>query len=209
MSLYLLHYASIDDQDAAIVTDLDGRDKLDIQTPTRPNLHVDEFYRARNADAGAALGVTRGYAEMAVTNSYTAHRGESLLTWASIYDRQKKLERELLDWLGERVIAHGIELGAIPAAAPADWRHLISWEMPEMPAIDEQRAVDANVSALKAGLTTYREQLGSDWREKLIEYGAEVDEIRRLNLPLSILETVSGAPSGYRDNPDNNANTEE
>lgn len=200
------HYDSIDSLDSAIVTYLAGKDRMDIQTPARPNLHVDEFYRARIADGGAALGVTRGYTEMSVTNSYTAHRGESLITWASIHDRQKNLERELLDWLAVKVIERAIERGELSAPSASEdaenWRHLVSWDLPEMPAIDEQRSVNAQVSALKAGLVTYRELLGSDWKEKLIEYGREVDEIRKLNLPLSILETVSGALAAEpKDNP--------
>ena len=192
------HYSSIDDQDSAIVTYLDGRDKLDIQTPTRPNLHVDEFYRARNSDAGAALGITRGYAEMAVTNSYTAHRGESLITWASIYDRQKNLERELLDWLAVKVLERAIERGDLAQPGPdaAGWRDLVSWDMPTMPAIDEKAAVEAQSASLKAGLSTYKDLLGSEWDEKLEELAREVDKIRSLGLPIAILETVSGAPAG-------------
>jgi len=191
------HYSSIDDDDSAIVTYLDGRDKLDIQTPTRPNLHVDDFFRARNADAAAALGLARGYAEMAVTNSYTAHRGESLLTWAAIYDRQKNLERELLDWLADKVLTRAILEGEIPApsAEAADWRNLISWDLPTMPAIDEKASVDAAAASLKAGLTTYKEQLGSDWDEKLAELAREVNLAKKLGLPLAVLETVSGAPA--------------
>jgi capsid protein len=197
------HYQSIDDNDSAIVTYLDGRDKLDIHDPQRPNLDMQEFYRARNSDAAAALGVARSHSEMSVQSSYTAFRGESLMTWSAIRDRQKQLERTLLDWLADKVIAYGLRIGAIPPA-PAGWSELVSWELPEMPAIDESRAINAQVAALKAGLTTYRELLGSDWKEKLQEYGREVDEIRRLNLPLSILETVSGAPAGEpRDNPGN------
>jgi len=199
------HYQSIDDNDSAIVTYLDGRDKLDIHDPQRPNLDMQEFYRARNSDAAAALGLAGGYAEMRVTNSYTAHRGETLLTWDAIHDRQKQLERSLLDWLAAKVIERGIRIGAVPPAPTSAWRDLVSWDLPEMPAIDERRAVDSKVAALKAGLTTYRELLGSDWKEKLQEYGREVDEIRRLNLPLSILETVSGAPAtggDTKDNPD-------
>lgn len=198
------HYASIDSTDSAIVTYMEGRDRLDIQTPTRPNLHVDEFYRARNCDAAASMGLSRGYSELAVTNSYTAHRGESLMTWESIYERQRHLAHSLLDWLADKVITRGIELGAVPPPPESAraWRTQVSWELPTMPAIDEQRSVDAQVTALKAGLVNYRDLLGSDWKEKLAEYGREVAEIRSLDLPLSVLETVSGALAETRDNPD-------
>lgn len=203
------HYASIDSTDSAIVTYMQGKDRLDIQTPTRPNLHVDEFYRSRNNDAAASMGLSRGYSELAVTNSYTAHRGESLMTWESVYERQRHLAHSLLDWLADKVITRGIELGAVPVPSSAsgaadNWRHLVSWELPTMPAIDERRAVDAQVTALKAGLVTYRDLLGSDWKQKLAESGREVDFIRALDLPLSIMETVSGAPAGEtKDTPDN------
>lgn len=203
------HYQSIDDNDAAIVTYLDGRDKLDLHDPQRPNLDMQDFYRARNADAAAALGIARSHAEMSVQTSYTAFRGESLMTWSSIGDRQKRLARTLLNWLAEKVIAHGIAIGSVPAAAPEDWREKISWELPEMPAIDEQRAVEAKIAALKAGLVTFRDLLGSDWKEKLAEYSEEVAYIRSQNLPLSVLETVSGAPAGEpRDNPDSTSTDE-
>lgn len=190
------HYDSIDSTDSAIVTYLNGKDRMDVHTPTRPNLHVDEFFRSRNADAASALGLARGYAEMAVTNSYTAHRGESLLTWSAIYDRQKHLERTLLDWLAVKVIEHGMAVGAIPSAAPSDWRTRVSWEMPTMQPIDERTSVEAQASALKSGLTTYKELLGSDWADKLRQLATEKNLAEELGLPLSILETVSGAPAG-------------
>lgn len=200
------HYSSIDSQDSAIVTYLEGKDRLDIQTPTRPNLHVDDFYRSRNADAAAALGLARSNAEMSVQSSYTAFRGESIMTWRKIKNRQKKLERALLDWLAEKVISRGIEIGELPAPPESAraWRTLISWGMPQMEPIDEQRAVDANATALKAGLKTYREILGSEWDEKLMELAREVELIKQYHIPVSILETVSGAPAGsdYKDNPD-------
>ena len=189
------HYQSIDDDDSAIVTYLDGRDKLDIHDPQRPNLDMQTFYRERNADAAASLGLAGGYAEMRVTNSYTAHRGESLLTWSAIYDRQKQLERTLLDWLAVRVIEYGIKHGHVPAAVPDGWRTLISWDLPTMPAIDEKTSIDAQSAALKSGLTTYRELLGSDWEEKMRQLAKELKLARELELPISPLETVSGAPA--------------
>jgi len=191
------HYQEIDDNDSAIVTYLDGRDRLDIHDPQRPNLHTDEFYRSRNSDAAAALGLARGYAEMSVTNSYTAHRGESLLTWSSIYDRQKRLERTLLDWLAVKVIEYGVLHGFIPApaASAGDWRHSVSWELPSMPPIDEKVAIEANAAALKSGQMSYRDLLGSDWKEKFDQLADELDYARSRNLPLSVLETVSGAPA--------------
>lgn len=189
------HYQSIDDEDSAIVTYLDGRDKLELHDPQRPNLDMQTFYRERNADAAASLGLAGGYAEMRVTNSYTAHRGESLLTWSAIYDRQKHLERTLLDWLAIRVIEYGMEHGFISAAAPDGWRTLVSWDLPTMPPIDEKTSIDAQSAALKSGLTTYRELLGSDWEDHMRELAAELKLARELELPISPLETVSGAPA--------------
>jgi capsid protein len=189
------HYQSIDDDDSAIVTYLDGRDKLDIHDPQRPNLDMQTFYRERNADAAASLGLAGGYAEMRVTNSYTAHRGESLLTWSAIYDRQKQLERTLLDWLAVRVIEYGIQHNHIPVPPAEPWQNLVSWDLPEMPAIDEKTSIDANAAALKSGLTTYRELLGSDWEEKMRQLAKELKLARELELPISPLETVSGAPA--------------
>lgn len=191
------HYQTLDSLDSAIVTYMNGKDRLDVQTPTRPNLHVDEFFRARTADAAAALGVARSHAEMKVETSYTAFRGESLMTWSSVYKRQRNLKRVFLDWLAEKVIDRAIGLGELsaPSSAASAWRRKITFELPTMPAIDEKAAVEAQAAALKAGLTTYRQELGSDWAEKHAELAREVEQARALGLPISILETVSGAPA--------------
>ena len=202
------HYQSIDNDDSAIVTYLDGRDKLDFHDPQRPNLDIQTFYKERNSDAAASLGLAGGYAEMRVTNSYTAHRGESLLTWSSIYDRQKHLERTLLDWLAVRVIEYGMEHGFVPAAAPDGWRTLISWDLPTMPPIDEKTSIDAQSAALKSGLTTYRDLLGSDWEDHMRELAAELKLARELELPISPLETVSGAPAPTEENTNQSASAD-
>ena len=145
---------------------------------------------------------------MRVTNSYTAHRGESLLTWSAIYDRQKQLERTLLDWLAIRVIEYGMEHGFIPAAAPDGWRTLVSWDLPTMPPIDEKTSIDAQSAALKSGLTTYRELLGSDWEDHMRELAAELKLARELELPISPLETVSGAPAPTEENTNQSASAD-
>lgn len=204
------HYASIDSTDSAIVTYMEGRDRMDIHTPTRPNLHTDEFFKARNADAAAALGLARSHSEMYVQSSYTAFRGESLMTWESIYDRQKNLTRELLDWLAVKVIERAMDEGRLsrPSSEALDWRDRITWDLPKMPAIDEKAAVEAQAAALKAGLATYKDLLGSEWDEKFDQLSREVEIIRSLGIPVSILETVSGAPAEPKDNPDNTATEE-
>jgi D-serine dehydratase len=61
--------------------------------------------------------------------------------------------------------------------------------MPEVNPVDYETAVE---KSLKNGTTDYSELLGPDWRKRLSALSEQVNEIRDLGLPLSILEAKSG-----------------
>ena len=62
-----------------------------------------------------------------------------------------------------------------------------------MPSVDEQKEQSALAQKLKNGQTTFRKLLGPAWREQLEQFSEEIAYARKLNLPLSIFETVAGA----------------
>lgn len=190
----LERYRNFEEDGGAIVEYLQEGDSIDFHDATRPNLDTTAFYDHMNDTAGAAMGLAAGYTRMKVTNSYTAHRAESLLTWGAVRNYQKIAEWQYLDWIAEKVIDRAIRRGDVPPA-PAGWRRKISWALPEMPAIDPQKDVAAVATKLKNGLTTYRQELGPDWRNTLTELASELAEIRELGIPAAILETVAGAPA--------------
>ena len=159
----------------------------------RPNANIPAFLDWSSDLAGHAFGVGHAYARLRADSSYTAFRGDMVLTWSSWTDNQQFLEDAFSDWVARRAIRWGMARGEVPAAAPRGWETGIAWQYPKMPSVDEQREVAATSGKLNNGLTTYRDILGPSWREQLTQFSEEIRLIRELGLPLSVLETVAGA----------------
>lgn len=179
-------------------------DKINFANIDRPNVHLAEFIEAVLGHAGASMGLARAYTILRADSSYTAFRGDMVLSWATFYMLQKWLERDYADWVAVRAIGWAIRNGQVPAMAPG-WERAISWSWPKMPNVDELKEESAIKQALKNGTTDFSKQLGPDWRKKLEAFSEQVNEIRRLNLPLSILETIGGVtePTGNNENQGN------
>jgi len=161
----------------------------------RPNVDVATFFNELGDAAGASQGLTQGFTRMAVSSSYTAHRGETVLTYAHLRNYRKRMEHQLLDWIGERVIRRAVRKGLVPAPTDPRWMFRISWEFPAQDSIDPERQAKADFQRLKNGETTFAELLGPDWRGKFRELSAELAEAKALWLPLDIFDTVAGAPA--------------
>ena len=70
-----------------------------------------------------------------------------------------------------------------------------------MPHVDEAREEAAIQNALKNGTQDYSILLGPDWRNKFTALSEQLEEARRLKLPLSVFETVSGGAIEPLDKP--------
>lgn len=158
----------------------------------RPNSNMPGFLDYTTDVAGSALGMGHAYSRLRADTSYTAFRGDMVMTWMSFRDFQQFLEDSFSDWAARCAIRHGMETGAIPAAAPEGWEGEIAWQYPRMPSVDEQKEQAALQLKLKNGLTTFRDILGPSWREQLTQFAEEIDFARKLNLPLSVLESLPG-----------------
>jgi len=166
-------------------------DKINFADIDRPNIHLAEFIEAVLGHAGASVGLARAYTILRADSSYTSFRGDMVLSWATFYALQKWIERDYADWVAKKAITWAIRTGAVDEPA-AGWDRSISWSWPRMPNVDELKEESAIKQALKNGTTDFSKQLGPDWRKRLAAYAEQVNEIRRLNLPLSVLETIGG-----------------
>lgn len=158
----------------------------------RPNANMPGFLDYTTDVAGSALGMGHAYSRLRADTSYTAFRGDMVMTWMSFRDFQQFLEDSFSDWVARCAIRHGMETGAIPSTAPEGWEDGIAWQYPRMPSVDEQKEQAALQLKLKNGLTTFRDILGPSWREQLAQFAEEIDFARKLNLPLSVLEALPG-----------------
>lgn len=185
-------YKNIESVTGGCTEYLEEGDEMLFPDINRPNLDVSSFYDHRGDSAGASVGLARGFTRLSVGNSYTAHRGETGMTWKHIRNRQKLNEWNWLDWLAVRVLERDIVLGLLPPG-PENWQTKISWAFPEPDPIDPQKEALADHQKQKNGNLDFRELLGPDWREKFEALADQIEYARSLNLPLSILETVAGA----------------
>lgn len=176
---------------------VDSGDEIVFPDIKRPNTAIAPFIEAVLGYAGASMGLARAYSLMRADSSYTAFRGDMILSWASaFYPLQKWLERRYADWVARKVLGWAQRKGKIKPL-PAGWDRSISWKWPVMPAVDALKEEHGRREALKNGTLDYSDLLGPDWAKRFESLAKQLDEARRLNLPLSPFEQKSGgaAPS--------------
>jgi capsid protein len=167
-------------------------DKLVFPDINRPNVHLPEFIEAVLGYAGSSLGLARAYTILRADSSYTAFRGDMILTWAgAFYPMQKWLERQYADWVAAKALTWAQRRKLIKPL-PLGWARRISWQWPTMPHVDEAREEAATENALRNGTTDYSEQLGPGWRVKFAALGEQLEVARGLNIPLSVFTAKSG-----------------
>lgn len=191
-------YRKISEAVGGMLDYLEEGDDITVPGIDRPNLNTAAFFDALGDAAGAAVGLARGYTRMAVSSSYTAHRGETCMTDRHIRAEQKQHEHDWLDWLAVKVIRRAIERGEL-AEGPDGWEAQISWGMPRPDAIDPEKEERALLLAMKNGSKTLRDAAGPDWKRKLRDFAAQLAEAVRLKLPLSVFDTVAGAAATIPD----------
>ena len=162
--------------------------------PSRPNMSVSEFCDWIQVSTGASMGVGRARSTLKAETSYTAFRGEELMSWQTFGWDQKFLERRLMDFLAIKAIRWGLKNNEITekSTEPASWENSLSWEWQKMKEVDELKTQQAIQLALKNGSFNFADTLGADWMEKIEFFAKQVEIIKELGLPLSIFETVSG-----------------
>jgi capsid protein len=172
----------------------------------RPNVNMNEFIAQVVQTAGTSLGMAKCYATLEASASYTAFRGEMVMTWVAFEFLQKWVERYIQDWTAIRAIRWAVQAGKCQAPA-AGWESSISWTHPIMPAIDEAKEQDGLTKAMKNGQKDLTDLLGPNWKPKIDKLGEQLKYAREKGVPLSANETVAGAviPDGSADNNSNAA----
>lgn len=170
---------------------IDPQDDIQFADIKRPNVHLAEFIDAVLGMAGASMGLAKAYTILHADTSYTAFRGDMILTWVTFIAMQKWLERTYADWVARKVLAWAMGKEHIKAL-PAGWEQKLSWQWPIMPHVDELKEENATKQALKNGTTDYSALLGPDWAGRMEGFAKQIEKARELGLPLSIFEMSSG-----------------
>ncbi|OGV36985.1 MAG: hypothetical protein A2020_16420 [Lentisphaerae bacterium GWF2_45_14] len=196
------NYENLESLTGGYMEYLEEGDKFEIFNFDRPNVNVQSFFDFVHSGAGASFGLAKAYANLCANSSYTAFRGDMLMTWASFYNDQKFLERHFCDWVSVKAIQWALEKKAIPGvfSLPDGWESQISWTWPKMPQIDPEKETRAKSAQIKDGFADYAEILGPNWREIFDAVAEQLDYARAHKLPFSHFETRAGAPLNQNNN---------
>ena len=172
---------------------LNPGEKAVIHDNERPSPGVRDFADWVQETTGFAFGMGRCTATGRAESSYTAFRGENLLSWANFEVEQKSVERRLCDFLVFKSINFAVRKGLLEPSPDPDWFKKVSFKWPEMPEVDELKAAMAERMSLKNGSRDFADMLGPDWEAKFERFSEQVEKARSLGIPLAVFETVSGS----------------
>lgn len=170
---------------------LEGDDEFELVDPKRPNVNFAAFADHVICSAGSAWGMARCYSTMQASTSYTAFRGEMIMTWVTFGWWQKWLERYVQDWQAVRALRWAMDRGDIPAL-PAGWEASMAWQHPRMPSVDPLKDQQTFLAAVKNGTTSLEQEYGPAWAETVEELGREAEEFAKNGIPHPLFQTASG-----------------
>ena len=144
----------------------------DLLDTKHPNTNVETMTNYLSGRVAAVLGLSRAFAVGNPTNE--DFRAQQLLSAPAIVQYQKDLER-ICDW----VFANWLRfVGDDAALAEAETAGAVTWEWKRLDSCDEAAQENANALKLKNCTGSYREILGNDWQEKLLQIADEVKWMR-------------------------------
>lgn len=158
----------------------------------RPNSGLATFLDYTTDMSGSALGLTHSYSRMKADTSYTAFRGDMVMTWMCFKDFQQFLEDNFSDWVARKVLQRAIDLGILDTP-PDGWQDVIAWQYPTMPSVDEQKEQAALTQKLKNCQTTLAETIGPHWRKQIDQLAEEQEYIRSKGVSFAAMEVIGGS----------------
>ena len=167
--------------------------KMELFDTKRPNQNMPDFFDFLAGLIGGSRGLARVYSTLKAQTSYTAFRGEQIMTWQSFRDMQKELERDVCDWVARCAISRAVRLGLIRSALPDGWQRMIRWVWPQMVEVSALDAARALEQELRNGTKTLHDVLEPGTYEAVQARRAqEAKDCREMGLIYPPSMTVSG-----------------
>lgn len=143
--------------------------KIELLDTKRPNPNLGQYLELLMGLVGGTRGMARVYSTLKAQTSYTAFRGEQVMTWPSFREASKDLERQVCDWAIRCFVARAQKIGLIDFALPDGWADMISWDWPKMPEVSEKDAAEALARKLANGTTSLHRELPPGEYERIRE----------------------------------------
>lgn len=154
-----------------------GSEVQNLNNSQRPSQQIQQWIDNLDIANGRALGVMSCLSKGRADNSYSSGEIELQISWKAFEEDQQMLERDVIEYV----------MDVLWPSAQYD----VFW--PGSISIDPEKAQKTYTLALKNGLTTYREILGSDWKNDLKQLAEEKEYLKSIGLDnLSFFQTASG-----------------
>lgn len=118
----------------------------------------------------ASLGLSRVFATGDPQDS--TWRANQLFTWPAIKEMQKSLE-QLLDFVFAKWLKWSQKQGIVKAYVLEDFEEFVDWCWPSIDDLDEVKHQQGIRLGLENNVLTYREVLGSNWKETMSQVAYE------------------------------------
>lgn len=162
---------------AAIASVANGTQVQNLNNANRPSPQIQSWVDLLNDTNGRSMGIMSCLSRGRADNSYSSGQIELEISWKQFEEDQKLLERDVVDYILEMLYPN--------AKYEVYWSRSIQ--------IDPEKYAKTVDMELKAGRTTFRELLGSDWKQTMDELAAEKKYLKKIGLDnLSFFQTSSG-----------------
>jgi hypothetical protein len=162
---------------AAIASVAHGTNVTNLNNSQRPSSQIQSFVDLLNDTNGRALGVMSCLSRGRADNSYSSGQIEIEISWKAFEEDQKMLERDVVDYIVGTFFPN--------AEYEVYWSRAIE--------IDPEKDEKVKDMQLRGGRTTFRQLLGADWKQTLVELAKEKQFLKDIGLDnLSIFQTSSG-----------------
>lgn len=176
--------------------------KMELLDTKHPNSNTPDFIKWLAGRSSAPFGLSQQFATL--QSDGASFKAEQLMTWPAFYEAQKFLE-QICDWCIYRWSIWASKRGMI-TPMPADFTQYVDWSWPKMLDADENAHQDAAEKKLRIMTGSYADELGPDWKEKLLAIRDEIDWFKKNNLPHPAFSMISG---GERTGVDETSGNEE
>lgn len=165
---------------ASIAMVKSGTKVTNLTNAQRPSTQIQEWINVLNDTNGRALGVMSCLSRGRADNSYSSGQIEIEISWKSFEEDQKLLERDVVDY--------------VMATLYPNAEYEVYW--PSSIQIDPEKNEKTLNMMLQGGRTTYREILGSDWKQIIDQLAEEKAYLKEKGLDnLTFFQTQNGNES--------------
>lgn len=162
---------------AAVASVPNGTKVTNLNNSQRPSPQIQSFIDLLNDTNGRALGVMSCLSRGRADNSYSSGQIEIEISWKAFEEDQKMIERDVVDYVMETLYPN--------AEYEVYWDRAIQ--------IDPEKSEKTYDMALRGGRTTFRDILGTDWKQIIDELAEEKKYLQSKGLDnLAFFQTSSG-----------------